>query len=138
MGYDPRYRPFLTQKQLVDAGNLGRKSGKGHYDYGPGASRPEPARDGELAGTLVSRIVAVLINSAVDALFWRVASRDDIDLAMTKGVSYPRGLLRWADEIGAGELVARLDRLHQEYGEERYRASPLLRRMARDGHRFYQ
>jgi 3-hydroxybutyryl-CoA dehydrogenase len=80
----------------------------------------------------------LLINAAVDALFWRVATRDDIDLAMTGGVNYPKGLLRWADEIGPAEVLAHLDRLYAEYGEERYRASPLLRRMAAQGRRFYE
>ncbi len=138
MGYDPRYRPFLTQRQLVDAGRLGRKTGVGHYDHRPGAARPEPIRDQELAIAIFPRILAVLINAAIDALFWRVASRDDIDLAMTKGVNYPKGLLAWADEIGPAKVLERLDQLYAEYGEDRYRASPLLRRMVRDGRRFYQ
>ncbi len=136
-GYDPRYRPSLTQKRLVEGGLLGRKSGQGHFDYRPGASPPEPIKQTEIAIAIFPRILAVLINSAIDALFWRVASRDDIDLAMTKGVSYPKGLLRWADDIGLGPILERLDQLHAEYGDERYRASPLLRRMARDGAAFY-
>lgn len=138
MGYDPRYRPFLTQRQLVDAGRLGRKTGLGHYDHRPGAAKPEPTQDHELAIAIFPRILAVLINAAIDALFWRVASRDDIDLAMTKGVNYPKGLLAWADEIGPARVLERLDQLFAEYGEDRYRASPLLRRMVRDGRRFYQ
>jgi 3-hydroxybutyryl-CoA dehydrogenase len=130
MGYDPRYRPFLSQKQLVDAGRLGRKTGLGHYDYRPGGAAPEPVRDPALAD-------AVFINQAADALFWRVASAADIDLAMTKGVNYPKGLLAWADELGPARVLERLDRLHAEYGEDRYRASPLLRRVARAGGRFH-
>ncbi len=137
-GYDPRYRPFLTQKQLVDGGLLGRKSGRGHFDYRAGAINPEPTRDGDLALAIFPRVLAVLINAAVDALFWRVASRDDLDLAMTKGVNYSKGLLRWADEIGPDQVLGRLDRLHAEYGDERYRASPLLRRMVAEGRTFYE
>jgi 3-hydroxybutyryl-CoA dehydrogenase len=60
-----------------------------------------------------------------------------VDLAMTKGVNYPKGLLAWADEIGAETVHARLAALQEEYGEDRYRPSPLLRRMAREGRRFY-
>ncbi|MEO8448588.1 MAG: 3-hydroxyacyl-CoA dehydrogenase NAD-binding domain-containing protein [Gemmatimonadota bacterium] len=127
--FDPRYRPFLTQRRLVEAGLLGRKTGRGHFDYRPGAAQPSPNGDRGLAETIVNRVLAVLINSAIDALFWQVASRDDIDLAMTKGVNYPKGLLKWADEIGPDVLLERLDRLLAEYGEDRYRASPLLRRM---------
>jgi 3-hydroxybutyryl-CoA dehydrogenase len=85
----------------------------------------------------VDRIVALLINEAADALHFGVASRDDIELAMTKGVNYPRGLLRWADEIGLLEVLERLDRLQREYGEDRYRASARLRRMAEKGERFF-
>jgi 3-hydroxybutyryl-CoA dehydrogenase len=132
-GYDPRYRPFLTQKRMVEGGLLGRKSGRGHYDYRPGAANPEPVKDQELAIAIFPRILAVLINAAVDALFWGVATAADIDLAMTKGVAYPKGLLAWADEIGPAQVLERLEQLHAEYGDERYRPSPLLRRAARDG-----
>lgn len=135
--YDPRYRPSLTQQRLVEAGFLGRKTGRGYYDYRDAAARPEPTADRALAVRLVERVVAMLINEAADAVFLRAASPADIDLAMTRGVNYPRGLLAWCDEIGAPEVVARLGVLQDEYGEDRYRASPLLRRMARDGARFF-
>ena len=137
-GFDPRYRPFLTQRRLVEGGLLGRKTGRGHFDYRPGAANPEPTKNPDLAIEIFPRILAVLINSAVDALFWRVATRDDIDLAMTKGVNYPKGLLRWADDIGPAHILERLDQLHTAYGEDRYRASPLLRRTVAAGTGFYQ
>jgi 3-hydroxybutyryl-CoA dehydrogenase len=136
-GYDPRYRPFLSQRRLVEGGLFGRKSGRGHFDYRTGAVNPEPTMDRDLAVAIFPRILAVLINAAADALFWRVATRDDLDLAMTKGVNYPRGLLQWADDIGPAEVLERLDQLHRDYGEDRYRASPLLRHLVRDGGRFY-
>ena len=135
--YDPRYKPSLTQQRLVEAGRLGRKSGRGYYDYGDGAAAPAPTPDGGVGRRVVDRVVAMLVNEAADALFLRVASAEDIELAMTRGVNYPRGLLAWCDELGAGEVVARLAALQDEYGEDRYRASPLLRRMARDGTRFF-
>jgi 3-hydroxybutyryl-CoA dehydrogenase len=135
--YDPRYRPFISQERLVEANRLGRKTGRGHYDYAEGAIHPAATPDPDLGKTIFGRILAMLINEAADALFWRIASRDDIDLAMTRGVHYPKGLLRWSDEIGASAVVARIDRLQEEYNEDRYRASPLLRRMAARGDRFY-
>ena len=79
----------------------------------------------------------MLINEAADALYLRIASRDDIELAMTKGVNYPKGLLQWADEIGINNCVHILDALHNEYLEDRYRCSPLLRKMAKSGKTFY-
>jgi len=136
--YDPRYRPSLIQKRLVDARLFGRKTGRGYYDYRAGASPEEPVRDEAMGRAIVDRIVAMLINEAAEAVFLRIATAGDVDLAMTKGVNYPKGLLRWADEIGIGVVLGRLTALHEEYGEDRYRPSPLLRRMARDGRRFFE
>jgi 3-hydroxybutyryl-CoA dehydrogenase len=135
--YDPRYRPSLIQKRLVDARLFGRKSGRGYYDYRPGAPAVEPVRNEVLGRQIVDRVVAMLINEAADAVFLRIASAADVDLAMTKGVNYPQGLLRWADTIGIPVVLGRLEALQAEYGEDRYRASPLLRRMAREGQRFF-
>ena len=131
--FDPRYRPALTQRRLVDAGLLGRKSGRGYFDYREGAQRPEPTRDEALGQAIVDRTLAMLANSAVDAVHMRVASAADIEVSMMKGVNYPKGLLAWGDEIGANVILARLDALREEYQEERYRASPLLRRIVREG-----
>jgi 3-hydroxybutyryl-CoA dehydrogenase len=135
--HDPRYKPSFTQKRLVEAGLLGRKSGRGWYWHADAARNADAVTDKTLGSAIVDRIVAMLINEAIDALFWAVASRDDIDLAMTKGVNYPKGLLAWADDIGPGEILERLQFLQDEYGEDRYRPSPLLRRAARDGASFY-
>lgn len=135
--YDPRYKPSFTQKRLVEAGWLGRKTGRGFYDYQEGAVQPEPEKDDVFCSRIFMRILVMLINEAADALFWQVASRDDIDLAMTKGVNYPKGLLRWADDIGVSEVLARLKSLFSEYGEDRYRPSPLLQRMVSERKTFY-
>jgi 3-hydroxybutyryl-CoA dehydrogenase len=136
--YDPRYKPSLTQRRLVEAGFLGRKSGRGYYDYrDPSAAPPAPNRDPALARRIFDRILAMLVNEAVDAVFWRVATPRDIDLAMTKGVNYPKGLLAWGEDIGLTNVLGQLETLQAEYGEDRYRPSPLLRRMVRDGTRFF-
>jgi 3-hydroxybutyryl-CoA dehydrogenase len=136
--YDPRYRPSMTQKRLVDANYLGRKTGRGFYDYRDGATMPEPVRDEVLGKEIALRIIVMLINEAAEALYLRIASRDDIELAMTNGVNYPKGLLAWADEIGIRNVVEKLDALYVEYLEDRYRCSPLLRKMARNGQKFFQ
>jgi len=135
MFYDPRYKPSLMQRRLVEAGLLGRKSRRGYYDYRDGAVPPEPTKDQALGRVIVDRIVAMLINEAVEAVQLRIASPEDIETAMTKGVNYPKGLLAWGDELGAGSVLATLEALQSEYGEDRYRPSPLLRRTARSGGR---
>jgi 3-hydroxybutyryl-CoA dehydrogenase len=135
MYYDPRYRPSLTQRRLVEAGRLGRKSGHGYYDYREGARTHAPMRDQGLGKRTVDRILAMLINEAVDALHLQVASAADIELAMTAGVNYPKGLLAWGDEIGVRAVLQRLTAIHEEYGEDRYRPSPLLRRLAKEARR---
>jgi len=135
--YDPRYKPAFTQKRLSEAGYLGRKSGRGYYNYAEDAVKPIPNQDEDLGNQILWRILVMLINEAADALHLNIASRDDIDLAMTKGVNYPKGLLQWADEKGIKKCVKALDRLYDEYHEDRYRCSPLLRKMRRDKKTFY-
>jgi 3-hydroxybutyryl-CoA dehydrogenase len=135
--FDARYSPSLIQKRLVEAGWLGRKSGKGHYDYQNPESTPVTDLDSDLGDAILQRILAMLINEAANALYLNIASRDDIDLAMTRGVNYPKGLLAWCDEKGTSHWLNVLDNLFEEYREERYRCSPLLRRMAKSDMRFY-
>ncbi len=135
--FDSRYRPSITQKRMYEAGRFGRKSGRGYYNYAEGATMPEPIRDRELGGQIFSRVLTMLINEAVEALYLNIASRDDIDLAMTKGVNYPKGLLRWCDEVTAAKILNNLNSLRLDYAEERYRPSVLLLKMAKEGSRFY-
>ncbi len=135
--YDPRYKPAFTQKRFAEAGYLGRKSGKGYYDYSEKATKPQPKEDVTLAQKIVDRVLVMLINEAADALFWNIASAEDIDNAMTKGVNYPKGLLAWADEKGIDWCVEKLDALYNEYHEDRYRCSPILRRMKKENRTFY-
>jgi 3-hydroxybutyryl-CoA dehydrogenase len=135
--FDPRYKPAFTQKRFSEAGYLGRKSGKGYYDYSKAAVKPVPIEDKELAQTIFDRVLVMLINEAADALFLNIASAADIDNAMTKGVNYPKGLLAWADEKGIAWCVDKLDAMYNEYHEDRYRCSPLLRKMNREGKTFF-
>jgi len=132
MFYDPRYTPALTQQRLVEAGLYGRKRERGYYDYRDGATKPEPTKDEALGRTIVDRTLAMLVNEAIDAVHRGVASAADIETAMTRGVNYPRGLLAWGDEIGPATILHRLEALQDEYGEDRYRPSVLLRRRVRD------
>ena len=136
LGFDPRYRPSLTQQRLVDAGMLGRKTKQGFFDYRGATREPEPLIDREVGERVFDRILSMLINEAIDAVHWRVASPADIDLAVTKGVNYPKGLLAWGDERGLDHVLEALVALQTEYGEDRYRPSVLLKRMVRNGGRF--
>jgi 3-hydroxybutyryl-CoA dehydrogenase len=135
---DPRYKPSFTQKRLAEAGYLGRKTGKGYYNYSENNKAIIEQKGQELLKEQIfERILAMLINEAADALFWNIASAEDIDNAMTKGVNYPKGLLAWADEKGIAWCVAKIDELYNEYHEDRYRCSPLLRKMNRENKTFF-
>jgi 3-hydroxybutyryl-CoA dehydrogenase len=134
--YDPRYKPSFTQKRFAEAGYLGRKSGKGFYDYSETAIKVAPIKDQDIGQKIFDRVLVMLINEAADALFLNIATAKDIDLAMTKGVNYPKGLLKWANEKGIDWCVEQMDQLYDIYREDRYRCSPLLRKMKEKGGRF--
>lgn len=135
--FDPRYKPSFTQKRMVEAGRLGRKTGIGYYDY----SKPDALEVIEKAipkQFVFERILFMLINEAADTLFWNIASAKDIDIAVTKGVNYPKGLLSWADSLGLEKIRDGLDLLYDKYREDRYRCCPLIREMAQKGKNFFK
>jgi 3-hydroxybutyryl-CoA dehydrogenase len=136
--FDARYRPSITQHRLVEAGWLGRKSGRGFYDYGPDAAPRAATEDRAIGDAIVLRVLAMLVNEAADVVHRRIAAPHDVDLAMTKGVNYPKGPLAWGNELGLDRVLREIERLRDESGEERYRLSPLLRRMVSDGRRFFE
>lgn len=136
--YDPRYKPSFSQKRLVEANWLGRKTGRGFYTY------PQERVDftisiemQPLVEEIKNRVLYMLINEAADTLYLNIANTEDIDKAMRYGVNYPKGLLAWADEKGIANCVAYLDGLHQRFGDDRYRCCPLLRQMAIENKSFY-
>jgi 3-hydroxybutyryl-CoA dehydrogenase len=216
--HEPRWQPHPIQAKMVAARRHGRKSGRGYYDYGDGAHRPDdpeppdatqdatalpdagvldapdvrmvslaggslaaqsPRPDeigwfalppaaraplieltrgaattdeqaaeaerwfaargkhvewvGDSPGLVLGRIVCQLVNEAAFALGKGIGTAEDIDTAMKLGFNYPRGPLEWSAEIGYPRVLAVLDALHRELGEERYRAAPWLRRMAASG-----
>lgn len=131
--YDQRFKPSLLQKRLVEAGFNGRKSGRGFYDYREGASKPQPSDNTELKQLIFDRIIAMLINEACDALNLGIATATDIEMAMQKGLNYPKGLLAWGDEIGAATIYKRLQSLYDKYQEDRYRPNILLKERAEKG-----
>jgi 3-hydroxybutyryl-CoA dehydrogenase len=135
--FDPRFKPSFTQKRHKEAGYFGRKTGRGYYDYSEGVALPSPNEDQELGKYIFERILVMLINEAADAVFMNVTNAEGVDLAMTKGVNYPKGLLKWADEIGLDEVLLKIEDLFSEYGEDRYRPNPLLRKLSRANQKFH-
>lgn len=127
--YDPKYKPSLLQQRMSEAKLHGRKTGKGFYDYAEGSTKPEPQKDEALYQQIFLRIISMLINEAVEAKRLGIASDQDLELAMQKGVNYPKGLLAWGQEIGYEKISETLQGLYEEYQEERYRQSPLLRKL---------
>lgn len=125
--YDPKYKPSLTQKQYASAGWLGRKTNKGYYDYNS-SSKNVPSKDVKLLNLIFERILVMLINDAVDAFYLGIASKEDIDLAITKGVNYPKGLIAWGEEKTFSWVEKKMDELYENYKEDRYRCSPLVRK----------
>jgi 3-hydroxybutyryl-CoA dehydrogenase len=190
---EPRWRPHPLQQRMVDSGRLGRKSGRGWYDYGGDPHRlddpdPPPApedpiqRDpeieasvhwvalpdlerarlvevalppggspndlgaarryfaahgkhvectpGDAPGLVLGRIVCQLINEACFAVGEGVGTPEDLDTALRLGFNHPRGPFEWLTQIGPERVLAVLDSLRVELGEDRYRAAPYLRRLA--------
>ena len=125
--YDGRYKPSFTQKSLVNAGYLGRKTGRGFYDYGEGAIKPKPNKNTDKGNKILHRVLAMLINEAADTVYLGICNEAAVETAMTKGVNYPKGILAWGKELGYDYIVQLLDDLYDRYHEERYRVSPWLR-----------
>ena len=137
MYYDPRYRPSLIQKRMAEAGYFGRKSGRGYFDYGEGAVKSQPSGDQTLWNVIFHRVISMLVNEAAEACYLQIATKEELDLAMTKGVNYPKGLLQWGDEIGLSQILDTLVSLQELTGDMRYRPSVLLRRLVAEGKGFY-
>lgn len=131
--YQPRFRPSYLQRSMVEAGLLGRKSGRGFYDYGSEENeetremeRPESSED------IARRVISCIVNEAFLTLSEGVATAEDIDRAMKLGANYPKGPFEWAEEIGTHAILETLDSLRVTHGDA-YLASSLLRRRALTG-----
>ena len=127
--FDAKYKPSLLQQRMSEARLWGRKTGKGFYNYSENAAKPQPQQNDELYTMIFNRIISMLINEAVEAKRLKIANDEDIETAMQKGVNYPKGLLNWGKEIGYQQISETLQLLYNDYQEERYRQSPLLRKL---------
>jgi 3-hydroxybutyryl-CoA dehydrogenase len=122
---------------LIPGSNLHCLKNGYSYDYSENAVLPEADKNQAAGNRIFRRILAMLINEAADTLYHGIASRNDIDMAMTKGVNYPKGLLKWADELGIDTVMAELRELQDLYEEDRYRVCPLLKQYSLKKKRFY-
>jgi 3-hydroxybutyryl-CoA dehydrogenase len=125
--YHPRFRPSYLQRSMVEGGLLGRKSGRGFYDYG--AEKTVEENEIGLSEDVPLRVISCIVNEAFLALSEGVATAEDIDRAMKLGANYPKGPFEWVEEIGARSVVETLDSLREAYGDA-YLAAPALRERA--------
>jgi len=134
-GRDERYAPTAFQRDLVEAGRLGRKTGSGVYAYAADGSVDGAEPDIGLAERLVggpvatdplARTLAMLVNEAVDLVARGEASAEDVDTAMRLGTRYPKGPIAWGREIGFDVVARQVAELDEAYPGGRYRPSPAL------------
>ncbi|NLG20732.1 MAG: 3-hydroxyacyl-CoA dehydrogenase [Actinomycetales bacterium] len=132
---DPRYEPVDAQRQLVEQGRLGRKSGRGWFEYDESGQpldvAPDEGRVRELVGgpvetDPVARTIARLVNEGVDLVRRGEACAEDVDTAMKLGTNYPKGPHEWLAEIGSATIVEQLRALDAAFPGGRYRVSPAL------------
>ncbi|MGV1007920.1 MAG: 3-hydroxyacyl-CoA dehydrogenase NAD-binding domain-containing protein [Dermatophilaceae bacterium] len=134
-GHDPRYAPTTLQQDLVAAGHLGRKTGRGIYHYADDGSvvgavadpdRVDALVGGPVTTDPVARTVAMLVNEAVDLVARGEASAEDVDRAMILGTRYPKGPIAWGRELGYAVVRRQLEQLDEAFPGGRYRPSPAL------------
>jgi len=114
--YHPRFRPSYLQRSMVEAGLLGRKSGRGFYDYGV-EEQEQTGEMPEATEEVALRVISCIVNEAFLALSEGVATAEDIDEAMKLGANYPKGPFEWAEEVGAPTIVRVLDALRTTHGD---------------------
>ena len=146
---EPRFRPHVIQRRVVDAGRLGRKVGAGFYDYADGGRGPAwtgvmrraadaPTKERLAPAQIEARLLATIVNEATFAVTDGVAGPAAIDTAMRLGTNWPDGPLAWGERIGLASVVHTLDALHALVPDGRYAASPLLRAVAASGRSFFR
>jgi 3-hydroxybutyryl-CoA dehydrogenase len=92
----------------------------------------------DVAGLVVMRLIAMLVNEAADAVLLGTCSAQAIDVAMRYGVNYPRGPMEWAEQVGLRVFARALANLREHTGEERYRTSALITRKGYTGAGFHE
>jgi enoyl-CoA hydratase/3-hydroxyacyl-CoA dehydrogenase len=130
MGQSYGPAPILTK--LFKAGDYGKKTGKGYYDWSGGKTNEIPMNAG--GGFDPIRVLAPAVNEAAKLIEMKATTKEEIDMAMLLGLNYPRGILRMADSVGLDLILDELDRLYSKYNkEDRYKASSVLTKLVKQG-----
>src|SRR4051812_14257090 len=124
---EPRWKPNPLQAQMVASGRLGRKTGRGWYEYGEEQPERVEIEMTQQRLELLDRVQCCIVNEAMFALGEGVGSAEDIDAGVKLGLNWPKGSLELGHELGFDHVLQTMDGLFDRYREERYRAAPLLR-----------
>ena len=125
------YRPPPLVKKLFKAGHLGMKTGRGFYDWTKGQKNEIPFSAAKELDPI--RILAPTVNETAKMLEEGLASVEELDNAIVLSLAWPRGPLRMADSIGLDKIVDEVRRLHKTYKEARYKCSPMLAKLVKQG-----
>jgi 3-hydroxybutyryl-CoA dehydrogenase len=131
VGFDPLFLPAGSTTTLVAAPGLTEPVRARAEDFLRALGR-EPIWIDDAPGMIAPRVVGMLVNEAAFAVQEGVAQAETIDLAMKLGVNYPRGLIEWGGSLGWRRVLAILEHLQAEFGEDRYRPCQWIRRRARE------
>lgn len=126
-GLSPEYNPPKWLKEKVDAGNLGKKTGKGVYDWSAGRPTIDLAKAKEDFDP--TDLIAIQVNEATKLLEEGVAkSPDDIDKAMANGGGSPFGPFQLAKSIGYEKLAKRCEELAKQFGVKTFQPTETLKK----------
>jgi enoyl-CoA hydratase/3-hydroxyacyl-CoA dehydrogenase len=126
------YGPAPILEKMFKAGNYGRKTGKGYYDWSEGKTNEISMNAGIDFDPI--RVLATAVNEAAKLIEMDATTREEIDTAVLLGLNYPRGILRMADSTGLDKIVNEIDRLYKKYKkEDRYKASSVLTKLVKQG-----
>jgi 3-hydroxyacyl-CoA dehydrogenase len=121
--------PLIEEK--VEAEELGRKTGKGYYDYENDTGADYAEGDGEGFDTL--RVEARMVNEAAKLIGNEVATAEEIDTGMRLGAGFSEGPCRRADREGLDAVLDKLETLHEETGEGRFAPADYLVNLVESG-----